>query len=77
MLHTFQIDDSNSKAKALLEFLRTLDFVKENKSDWADDLPQEVIDGIIEGANQAEKGKTLSHIKMKLKHKKQFPHLNF
>jgi len=29
MVHTFHIDDSNDKAKALLEFLRTLDFVKE------------------------------------------------
>lgn len=27
MLHTIQIDDSNSKAKALLEYLKTLDFV--------------------------------------------------
>jgi hypothetical protein len=28
MIHSFQLDDTNPKAKALLEFLRTLDFVK-------------------------------------------------
>ena len=27
MIHTFHIDDSDSKAKALLEFIKTLDFV--------------------------------------------------
>ena len=30
MTYTFHIDDSSEKAKALLEFLRTLDFVKED-----------------------------------------------
>tara|TARA_R110002050_G_scaffold297524_1_gene459104 strand:+ start:423 stop:653 length:231 start_codon:yes stop_codon:yes gene_type:complete len=29
MTHTFHIDGSSQKAKALLEFLRTLEFVKE------------------------------------------------
>lgn len=33
MLHTIQIDDSNSKAKALLEYLKTLDFVRVDKND--------------------------------------------
>lgn len=28
MIHTFQLDDSNPKAKAFLEFVRTLDFIK-------------------------------------------------
>lgn len=33
MLHTIHIDDSNSKAKALLEYLKTLDFVRVDKDD--------------------------------------------
>lgn len=76
MLHTFQIDDSNSKAKDLLEFLRTLEFVKEENADWADDLPQEVISGIAEGIKQIENGQTIPHVQIKAKHQKQFPHLN-
>lgn len=76
MLHTFQIDDSNSKGKALLEFLRTLEFVKEDKTDWADELPQEVIDGILQGINQVDNGQAIPHSQMKSKHQKQFPHLN-
>lgn len=34
MLHTIHIDDSNGKAKALLEYLKTLDFVR------VDELPE-------------------------------------
>jgi putative addiction module component (TIGR02574 family) len=33
MIRTIHIDDSSSKAKALLEFLRTFDFVKEEESE--------------------------------------------
>ena len=76
MLHTFQIDDSTNKAKALLEFLRTLEFVKETDADWADTLPEEVINGIREGMKQVENGQTIPHSEMKAKHQKQFPHLN-
>ena len=32
MIHTFHIDDSNPRAKAFLEFVRTLDFVKKENS---------------------------------------------
>ncbi len=32
--HTFHVDDSSDKAQALLQFLRTLEFVKEDKSDF-------------------------------------------
>ncbi|MBL1279082.1 MAG: addiction module protein [Fluviicola sp.] len=34
MTHTFHIDGSSEKAQALLEFLRTLEFVNEDKSDF-------------------------------------------
>lgn len=33
MLHTILIDDSNPKAKAFLEFVKTLDFVRMDKDD--------------------------------------------
>ena len=59
MLHTFHIDGSNSKAKALMEYLRTLEFVKEDDSDWADDLPMEVKNGILEAIEQANNGETI------------------
>lgn len=77
MLHTFHIDDSNNKAKALLEFLRTLEFVKEDNTDWADDLPLEVKNGILEAIAQVENGKTIPHSQVKAKHQKRFPHLKF
>jgi hypothetical protein len=76
MLHTFHIDGSNSKAKALMEYLRTLEFVKEDSSDWADDLPAEVKNGILEAIEQADNGKTIPHSQIKAKHQKRFPHLN-
>jgi hypothetical protein len=47
MLHTIQIDDSNPKAKAFLEFIKTLDFVRVDK----DDIPawqKEQLDKAIE-----------------------------
>lgn len=34
MKYTFSIDESSDKAVALLEFLRTLDFVKEETPDF-------------------------------------------
>ncbi|MDG1331433.1 MAG: addiction module protein [Crocinitomicaceae bacterium] len=34
MTHHFSIDGSSDKAKALLEYLRTLEFVKEESSDY-------------------------------------------
>ncbi len=36
MVRTFYIDDSNEKAKALIEYLETLEFVSVNK----DEIPQ-------------------------------------
>lgn len=33
MLHTIELDDSNKKAKALLEYLKTLDFIRVDKND--------------------------------------------
>lgn len=75
MLHTFQIDSSNSKAKALMEYLRTLEFVREQNTDWAEDLPVEVKNGILEAIEQVENGKTIPHSEVKSKHQKRFPHL--
>ncbi len=33
MVHTFTIDESSDKARALLEYLRTLEFVKEESTE--------------------------------------------
>lgn len=33
-IHTFHVDDSSDKAQALLQFLRTLEFVKEDNGDF-------------------------------------------
>ncbi|NVK65229.1 MAG: hypothetical protein HWE22_11620 [Flavobacteriales bacterium] len=76
MLHTFHIDGSDSKAKALMEYLRTLEFVKEGNSDWADDLPVDVKNEIQEAIEQADNGKTIAHTQVKEKHRQRFPHLN-
>ncbi len=42
MIHTFHIDDSNPKAKAFLEFVRTLDFVKKEISTSIPEWQQEI-----------------------------------
>ncbi|MBL1281180.1 MAG: hypothetical protein COA33_012955 [Fluviicola sp.] len=42
MIHTFHIDDSNPRAKALLEFVRTLDFVKKETSTGIPEWQQEL-----------------------------------
>ena len=48
MVHTIQIDDTNNKAKALLEYLKTLDFVKlTDNSDWNDELNEVNIHSIL------------------------------
>lgn len=77
MVHTFHINDSNSKAKALMDYLRTLEFVKEVSSDWADELPVDAQNEVLEAIDQANKGNMTSHEQMKAKHQKRFPGLKF
>ena len=57
MVHTIQIDDTNSKAKALLEYLKTLDFVKlTDNSDWYDKLSEVNIHSIQLGLDDLRNG---------------------
>ena len=42
MIHTFHIDDSSPNAKALLTFIKSLEFVKEVSSDLNSDQLQEL-----------------------------------
>ena len=61
MVHTIQIDDTNSKAKALLEYLKTLDFVKlTDNSDWYDELNEVNVNSIQLGLDDLINGHVVS-----------------
>ncbi len=63
MVHTIQIDDTNSKAKALLEYLKTLDFVKlTDNSNWYDELSQTNKNSILQGLDNIRNGKVQSDL---------------
>ncbi|PHR22263.1 MAG: hypothetical protein COA38_18240 [Fluviicola sp.] len=59
MLHTFHIDDSNDKAKALLDFLRTLEFVKEDNNEFV--LTEKHLAILEERRSDRLSGKTQTH----------------
>ena len=73
MIHTFQLDDSNPKAKALLDFLRTFDFIKEenNMLTFNEDLNQALEDG-LESIN---KNGGVPHEDVMRKMKEKYPNL--
>ena len=75
MLHTFHIDDTNSKARALLEFLRTLEFVKEGPADWGEEVSQELEASILRGLKDEKNGSLIPHDEVLAELKKEFPHL--
>lgn len=60
---TFQINDlSNPKAKAFLEFLKTLDFVTISKEfEYPTMSEKEIIDQAIVSEKEIEYGDTISH----------------
>ena len=56
---TLDIDTNNNKAIALLNYLRTLDFIKISKStDWYDDLTLQQKESINKGIEDLENGNT-------------------
>jgi cell division protein FtsX len=65
MTHVFRIEDSNPYAKSIVAFLKTLDFVQEEKVEKAVKFPTMTEEEIIEQALRAEEeikqGKTISH----------------
>ncbi len=58
--HTFHIDGSSDKAKALLEFLRTLEYVHEDNDNWYDSLSEESKASIKRGVEDANNGRFVS-----------------
>ena len=75
MLHTFHIDDSDNKAKALMDFLRMLEFVKEDQVDWGNEISSELESRIIRGLKDEKEGKTIPHNVVMDWLRKEFPHL--
>ncbi|MBL4651657.1 MAG: hypothetical protein JKY53_02175 [Flavobacteriales bacterium] len=60
--YTLRISENNSKALALLNYLKTLDFVELTKStDWWSEMSPENKASIEQGLKQADKGELVSH----------------
>jgi len=57
--HTFHIDDSSDQAQALLDFLRTLEFVKEEENEFV--LTDEHLAILQERRNNRMSGKSQTH----------------
>lgn len=62
--YTLRISEKNSKALALLNYLKTLDFIeltkKSKSTDWWDELSENHKKAIKKGMKQADKGKLIS-----------------
>jgi len=60
--YTLKISEKNTKALALLNYLKTLDFVELTKSvDWWDELSEDNKKAIEKGIKQADEGKLISN----------------
>jgi len=56
--YTLKIKENSSKSSALLEYLRTLDFIEiKKKKDWWDNLSPEEIQSIEKGIEDLNNGK--------------------
>lgn len=77
MFHTFHIDDSNGKAKALMDFLRTLEFVQEDTEDWGEHVSEELEASIVRGLSDEKKGNVVSHETIMLELRNEFPNIRF
>lgn len=56
---TLRITENNKKALALLNYLKTLDFIEISKTkDWWDELSQESRNAVNKGLNDLENGNT-------------------
>ncbi len=75
MLHTFHIDDSNGRAKELMAFLRTLEFVREEKMDWGEDISEDLESSILRGLNDEEKGNLIPNDSVMDELRNEFPQL--
>jgi len=62
--YTLKISEKNAKAIALINYLKTLDFIELTKSkpvDWWDELSEENKASIERGIKQADEGKLISN----------------
>ena len=60
--YILQLPDNNSSAKALLEYIKSLDFVKLSPSkDWYDELTAEQKEGIETALKELKAGKGIAH----------------
>ncbi len=59
--YTLRLSENNTKAAALLEFLKSLDFIEINKTqDWWDDLSEEKKASVERGLNDYKSGRVFS-----------------
>lgn len=75
MVHTFHIDDSNGKAKALMEFLRTLEFVKEDTEECGEHVSKELDASTLKGLKEEKDGQLISHENVMSELRNEFPQL--
>jgi hypothetical protein len=68
MTHVFRIEDSNPYAKSVVEFLKTLDFVTEDKIEkktksvkFPSMTKEEIIAQALKTEEEIKQGKTISH----------------
>ena len=65
MRYSFEIDIKNSKAKAFLNYIATLDFIKlkkeDDQGDWWNDISEETKKEIELSLKQIEDGEIISH----------------
>ncbi len=60
--YTLTIQENNSKALALLDYLKSIDFVKISKTtDWWDTLTAEQQGNINKGVEQLDNGEGIAH----------------
>lgn len=60
--YILQLPDNYSSAKALLEYIKSLDFVKLTPSkDWYDELTAEQKEGIETALQELKDGKSIAH----------------
>jgi len=60
--YTLTIQENNSKALALLDYLKSIDFVKISKTtDWWDTLTEEQQGNINKGIEQLDNGEGIAH----------------
>jgi hypothetical protein len=70
MIRTFHIDDSLPAAKSLLEFLKTLEFVKE---EGEAQLSEEQVNAIEKGLKSIRKNGGTEHSKVMERFKSKYP----